>query len=192
MLTARDLSHGLYGAWRLARLDTDAIKYFDVSIEAFWKSFYAAAIVAPVFVLVTIRSLAGGEPSEHAGLFEIVVIEAAGYVIYWTAFPLLMVGVSDLLQRGERYLGYIIAFNWAQVVEQAVFLPALLLSFVSGSRPDEADPVLTTVFFAVTFYYWFIARTALQISGWAAGAVVLLNHVLTIFIELTVQGLLRQ
>ena len=37
----------IYGAWRLALLDPSGLNWFDVSIEGFWRSFFAAAIVAP-------------------------------------------------------------------------------------------------------------------------------------------------
>jgi hypothetical protein len=191
MLTARDLSHGLFGAWRLARLDRGAMAYFDATIDGFWKSFWAAAIVAPAFVVMTAFSLSQANLPERFGFVEIALVEASRYVIAWVAFPLLMTTVADLLQRGERYVGFIVAYNWAQVVEMAVVLPVFLFVVASGLPASEPNAYYTVLFFAITLYYWFIARTALQISGWAAGAVVILNLTLSGGIEYVSSSLLR-
>ena len=43
MITAREVSYGLFGAWRLAHLDRRGMEYFDTSIDGFWRSFWAAA-----------------------------------------------------------------------------------------------------------------------------------------------------
>lgn len=191
MLTARDLSYGLYGAWRLAILDRGAMQYFDATIEGYWKSFYAAAIVAPAFIIMTAFSVVQTDLPAHIGVLDIVLVQTTRYVISWVAFPLLMTTVSDVMQRGERYTGFIVAFNWAQVVEMAIVLPVFLIVAASGLPADEPNTVYTMLFFAIAFYYWFIARTALEISGWAAGAVVIVNFTVSGGIELASLALLR-
>lgn len=191
MLTARDLSYGLFGAWRMARLDRGAMAYFDATVDGFWKSFWAAAIVAPAFVIMTAFSLSQTDLPERFGFVEIALVEASRYVIAWVAFPLLMTTVADLLQRGERYVGFIVAYNWAQVVEMAVVLPVFLFVIAGGLPASQPNAYYTVLFFAITLYYWFIARTALQISGWAAGAVVILNLTLAGGIEYVSSSLLR-
>ena len=37
-----EIFYGVFGAWRLFRLDPKAMAYFDNSVEGFWKSFFAA------------------------------------------------------------------------------------------------------------------------------------------------------
>ena len=179
----RDISHGLYGAWRLAMLDRDAMRYFDTTEDGFWKSFHVALYVAPAFAITIYVSLHATPPPAEVGLLEILAVEATRYVMSWAAFPLLMATVADMLQRGERYVGFVVAFNWAQLVEMAVVLPVFLLVVASGLPPNQPNVVYAILFFAVCFYYWFIARTALQISGWAAGAIVILNMLLSGVIE---------
>jgi hypothetical protein len=190
MLTARDLSHGLYGAWRMAMLDRDAVKYFDASIDGFWKSFYAAAIVAPAVIIVTLFSVARADLPGHIGVFEIAVVKTSQYVIDWVLFPLLMISVGNLLQRGERYIGFIVAYNWGQVVQMAVVLPIFLLFIASGTSADTPNMLSPVLLFAIAFYYWFIARTALQIGGWAAAAVSALSLTLSGGIETIAHALL--
>jgi hypothetical protein len=191
MLTARELSNGLYGAWRLAHLDRSAMQYFDASADGFLKSFYAAAICLPAFLIMMAIKLVHAELPEHIGFFEIAVVEASRYVIVWVAFPLLMSGISDVLQRGERYVGFVVAYNWAQVIETAVVLPIFLVVVAAGATPTEPNAIYTILYFAIGLYYWFIARTAFQISGWAAGAVVIANLILVEMIGATADYLLR-
>ncbi len=191
MLTARELSYGIFGAWRLARFDADAMRYFDTSVDGFWKSFYAAAIALPAFIIMTAFSLAKAELPEHVGFLEVAVVEASGYVMSWVAFPLLMTVVSDVLQRGERYLGYIVALNWAQLLIVAVQLPAFLFVVASGTEPGQPHPVTLIVLFIVSFYLWFVTKAALQINGWAAGGVVIILFTVNSAIEIGCLLLLR-
>ena len=173
MLTARELSYGLFGAWRMALFDRSAMACFDTSVDGFWKSFWAAAIVAPSFIIMTAFGISQADLPERIGFVEIALVEASRYVIAWVAFPLLMTTIADLLQRGERYAGFIVASNWGQVVEMAIVLPVFLVVVASGLPSNQPNAAYTALFFAISVYYWFIARSALEISGWAAGAVVI-------------------
>lgn len=190
MVTARDLSYGLYVAWRFVLLDRSAMQYVDNSVDGFWKSFFAAVIVAPAYLIVAALVYFKTDAPLQAGFVEIVIVQATAYVMSWVAFPLAMATVSELLQRGERYIGYIVAYNWAQVVVMAVSLPVILLVAASGVPLDEPNAMRSVVFFAVAFYLWFIARTALSISGWAAAGIVALDLILAQTIDKTAYLLL--
>ena len=58
MITPVEVVYATYGAWRLARFDCQGLQYFDNTPEAFWRSFYAAVIVAPPFAVLTALQLA--------------------------------------------------------------------------------------------------------------------------------------
>ncbi|MCZ6467897.1 MAG: hypothetical protein O6829_11555, partial [Alphaproteobacteria bacterium] len=125
MLSAREAATSLYGAYRLARFDARGMTYFETSLAGFWRSFYAAVIVAPVFaVLLAMRYAAGGEATDEV---RFASVEAIAYVIAWVAFPLVMVSLARLLDREERYLGYIVAYNWASVLQNGLYLPLVML-----------------------------------------------------------------
>lgn len=191
MITARDISFGLYSAWRFVLLDRGAMQYVDNSIDGFWKSFFAAAIVAPAYLLIVFFIYARAETVLSAGAVEIILVEASHYVMSWVAFPLVMTTVSDMLQRGERYIGYIVAHNWSQVVVMAVQLPVFLLIMASGMATDRPGTLHMMLFFAIAFYQWFIARAALAINGWAAAGVVAGATILEAGIETVAVSLLR-
>jgi hypothetical protein len=47
-----EIQRALQGAWLLARGDTRGMGLFDLSVEGFWRSFAAALLAAPAYVLV--------------------------------------------------------------------------------------------------------------------------------------------
>src|SRR3954447_13476183 len=77
------------GALRLACGDRRGLGFFDTSIDGFWRSFRAAAICYPLYlVLVTFRVAA--PEWTRAGIPDILIVETIGYVISWVGFPLLI------------------------------------------------------------------------------------------------------
>ena len=47
MVSLRELSIAMFGAWRFATLDRSAVQFFDNTPEAFWRSFNAALVALP-------------------------------------------------------------------------------------------------------------------------------------------------
>ncbi len=188
MLSAREAVSALYGAYRLARFDARGMTYFETSIEGFWRSFYAAVIVAPFYATLLFMRHAAGETT--AGGFRFASIEAIAYVIAWVAFPLVMVSVARVLNREERYLGYIVAYNWAAVLQNGLYLPLGMLG-VTGAVPAETARVLGLIALSLILVYaWFIARVALNVGAGAAAALVALDLVLSVFINAVASAML--
>ncbi len=185
MITAREATFALYGAYRLARVDPRGLDYFDATIEGFWRSFYAALLVAPAYVILL--ALAFGDHPVTAGPARLVLVEGIAYVISWTAFPLAMVRFARRLDRSHHYIRYIVARNWAGVLEMAVLLPAVAIA--ASGPAAEALPLLVII--AILLYEWYVARTALEITGGQAAAVVALSVILDMFIDFASSGMLR-
>lgn len=162
MLNLRDLSAGVYGAWRMAWADASGLAHFDDSERGFWLSFWAAAIALPAYALVVALNIAtpdgSGPPID--GL-RLLLVETIAYVIGWTAFPLAMISVADKLGRAQFYSRYIVANNWGGLLEMTAFLPA-----VAAAQAFDALTVLPAlVAIAMFAYQWFIARTALDLTN---------------------------
>ena len=178
-----EISYGVFGAWRLFRLDPKGMTYFDTSLEGFWKSFFAAELVAPAYAIIVAMELSRAETIIHPA--SIVIIQTLAYVINWVAFPLASYYVIQNMGREARFVGYIVAFNWSSVIQMAILLPYSLLA-ASGVLPD---PMTSLIGLAATLvvlgYLWFITRTALDITGFPAVGLVLLGLV----IELVVRGI---
>ena len=186
MITTREATLALYGAYRLARVDPKGLFYFDATIEGFWRSFYAALLVAPAYVILLALDL--GDRPATAGPVKLVLVEGIVYVIGWTAFPLAMVYVARWLGRSQHYICYIVAQNWANVLEIALFFSVVAIAV--GSAAVAVLPLLLAGI-AVLVYEWYIARTALEITGWQAAAVVALSVILDFIITYISSGMLR-
>ncbi len=181
MITTRDIYWGLFAVWRLAHLDKSGMQYIDTTIEGFWKSFFAAAITLPGFAalqalaLVTIPNAAPASPWPR-----VVVLFAIAYVIRWVAFPLAMTGVAEILDRRERYIPTMVAYNWSSVVQIAVALPAGVVVAAAGGGPISLLDLVVMI--GILVYLWFIIRTTLDVPGPTAGALVALDFVLNLLI----------
>ncbi len=181
MLSAREAVLSLYGAYRLARFDARGMTYFETSLEGFWRSFYAAVIVAPFYAVLLLMRHA--VDTTGVGAVRFASVEAIAYVIAWVAFPLAMVPLARVLDREERYLGYIVAYNWASVLQNAVYLPLVMLG-VAGTLPADAANTLTVIaLILILVYTWFIARVALNVGAGIAAGVVAADVILSIFIK---------
>ena len=77
--TVREIQSSLYGAWLLFKLDPRGLEFFEDSIPAFWRSFFAAVIVLPGFAMLQLVDLVETEVS--AGPLATLVVELIAYVV---------------------------------------------------------------------------------------------------------------
>ena len=185
-----EIARALYGAYRLARFDAGGMAYFNATPVGFWRSFYAALFVAPLYLLVRATEYEAG--LTVAPPLRLVLVSAVTYAIAWLAFPVAMVTVARMLDREERYIAYIVAYNWAAVWQSAAFLPVIILGTM-GAMPLAVSQFLTIfVFLAVVVYSWFVSKTAMAVSGSTAAGLVVLGIVLDILIELVAAEMLHR
>ena len=97
MPSFRDIVYGIYGAWRLARLDPGAMTHFDRTVEGFWNSFFAAVIVAPGYALIILFDLAQVEV--EAGALRIFLVQLLAYTTGWVAFPVVVHHVCEAIGK---------------------------------------------------------------------------------------------
>ena len=181
MPTLQETVMSIYGAYRLARLDAAGMSYFDTSVGGFWRSFFAAVIIAPLYaILLAIRFqivAADADPTRF------VLTECIAYVVSWTAYPLVMASLTRMLGCWERFPGYIVAYNWSMVLQIVLVLMVALVS-TTGVLPKEAGPFLSLVIYvAILGYIWFIARAALGVPVLTAAGIVALDITLSYFID---------
>src|SRR6185437_2185808 len=122
MTSLRDDASALYGAWRLACFDRGGIAWFDRSVSGFWRSFRAGVFSYPAFLILLGLGFVDGGPSSGDDPFRVWMVATIGYVISWTALPLVMLPVSRFLGREPRWLDFIIAYNWSQLLQYALLL----------------------------------------------------------------------
>jgi uncharacterized membrane protein len=176
MLSLAEIGPALYGAWRLAHFDPDGMRYFDRSIAGFWRSFRVAVLVAPLWIIV----LAVNFPQIHgeADWLRIVTAETIGYVIAWVAYPLAAFFLTRFVDRQQDYLGFIVALNWASVIQLAVQTPAHVIDSTSLLPGGTGIFLVWATELAALIYEWYITRTALRLSGFGAFGFVVLDYLI--------------
>ena len=181
----------LAGTWRLARGDRGGLSYFDRSFVGFWRSFRAAIISYPLYLVLLAMRVSVGDWQRSGGL-RIVTVETIGYVIGWVAFPLLMMTVTQRLGRAHRFFDFMVPYNWCQLPQSALFVLAGLAveGGMLGPQPGESIGIVA-VFATLVYewYVWYIARVALDTTAAAAVFIALLDFVLGVVISQVTVGL---
>ena len=165
----------LYGAYRLAWFDGSGMAYFNLTVDGFWRSFFAAVLVAPAYAILVGMELSA--EAEDLNLALVFLTEAIAYVLAWCAFPLVAVALTRILGLDRNYVALIVAVNWSAVLQTAAFLAVVLVGLIVPEVLGTLLVTLTTV--AILVYQWFVIRTALQTTGGIALMLLLVYLVLT-------------
>ena len=182
MPTRQEVTRSIYGVWRLALLDASGFAWLNVSIDGFWRSFFAAILVAPLYVLIQI--MGGSADGVADDLGWVVLVKGVGYALSWIIFPVVMLFLSRMFALADFYVGYIIAVNWSSTIQIVAFFAVVALT-AGGVVPAGMGALLiTAVTAALLFYQWFIARVALQVGGLTAAGLVAIDVLLGVFINL--------
>lgn len=182
MVSVREFSAAVYGAWRFATLDRSAAQFFDNTPDAFWKSFNAAVFVAPGYVLLSLIGFI--ERPVEASEIRVLCVETISYVISWVLFPLVMVSYTEAAGRRQHYFRFIGAWNWSAVL-QVYFILGVTAFISSGAVPTEAGTLIAVVASLMTLaYQGFIAHAVLGVAWPVAALVVGIDLFLGIALEL--------
>ncbi len=169
----------LYGTWRIARGDAGGLAFFNYSLQGFWRSFLAAVIIFPAFVLLRGHDLMAA-PDDFP-VMRYMTTEVISYVIRWVAFPLVMFHIAPMLDRAERYIGFITVYNWACVIQMGVYLVALALAALFPMLGVGGFVMIAIV--ATLVYSVYITHLTLAIPVLTASAIVIADFLLSIIIQ---------
>ncbi|MFZ5791535.1 MAG: hypothetical protein ACOY3L_12635 [Pseudomonadota bacterium] len=189
MLTWPEIARGGYGAWRLLLGDARGLEWLDRSPTGVWRSFRLAVLLLPAYALLVWLHLR--EIGTSAPLPRVLFVEISAYAISWTLFPLIMTGLGPMIDRERETPGFIVAYNWANLINLTLYLPIALLNttaLLPEGLMQSLDLVFTVVF---VVYGWFIFKTALNLSGLAALPLAAADFVLSIFIAGISDALIR-
>ena len=170
----------LYGAYRLAWFDPSGMGYFNLTVDGFWRSFFAAVLVAPAYAILVGLQVASEEEPVDLGL--LLVTESIGYVLAWGAFPLVAIVLTRLLGLDRHYVALIVALNWSAVLQTALFLAVVLIGPLLPEVLGTLAITLTTG--AILVYQWFVIRTALEATGGVALMLLLVDLIITSLINM--------
>jgi hypothetical protein len=184
MPSQEEVLRSIYGAYLLARMDQSGMGQFNLSVDGFWRSFFAAVLVAPGYALLVTQDLV--VRPEEVSPFWAFLIEALAYGIGWAAFPLVAIGLTHAFGLSRNYTAMIIAANWAAVIQIGLFLVAIGLGLVLSGL---GGLIVTVITGAILFYQWFVIRTALQATGGIALVFVLVDLIVNSMINLIAESL---
>jgi len=191
-MTIQEALHGIFGAWRLLHFDRTGLQHFGVSPQAFWNSFWAAAIVLPADGIATL--LLALEPAGESGMADTVhsvLVYLEIYAIQWLLFPLVMAAFAETIQRGDRFVLFMVAWNWSNVIRAALILPAIAIFASQGVESTGWGAAIYMAALMLTFIYaGFVARAALDVPPLTAVGVVLLEIGLAIVLWFSAQALI--
>ena len=175
------ISVGLSGAVRLVRLDTQALAYFGDTAADFWRSFLAAAAVAPLFLLyLVIRFF----ESETGGSFPAYLFaQMLAYAIAWLAFPLVMLYAAPVLQKEDRMVRYLVAYNWLSLIQNGVYLPVVMLGITGTFAQGLSNFLAMIALIWVLGMTLFVTRKALEVPFGMAAGIVVMDLLLGVLIE---------
>ena len=179
----QEIVSSLYGAWRLMRLDAAGMTYFNLSSDGFWRSFFAAVMIAPFYVALSYVELADQAEARAA----LMALDFASYCARWAAFVVVMIFIARLLQRSQHYAGFIIASNWISV-------PQWVLGMVVFAVMRELPSVLMVLLYValisvMTLYGFYVARVALGVDRGPAIAIAVIGFLMSFLIHFAVMGL---
>ena len=181
MVSLFEVARSIYGAYRLARLDEGGLAYFDSSPAGALRSFWVAALVAPIFVFATAVGWSAADVPPP--LFRTALVEGLFYVVGWCLFPFVMIYGSRLLDRTPRYPLFLSAYNWSHIIQIAIVLPPLFLG-LTGLLPAEVITLLFLGAYVLTIAYEaYVIRTALDIGMGEAIGLALFDFVLALILE---------
>lgn len=182
-----EIARSVQAALLLARGDPRGMALLDLSVEGFWRSFAAAVIVAPAYILVLLDQYRLLGWPEHP--WPTAVAETASYLLGWVAFPLAAILLTRLLGLSARYVPLIVANNWSTVVQVALYTAVVLVGMILPAQ------LRTTALFAATLavltYQWFVIRTALATTGVIALGLVVIDVLLSITTSRILDGMLQ-
>lgn len=182
MISMTEVARGLTGAIELARGNPSGLGYFDDSRHGFWQSFWAAGLVAPLHLTVSLLYYTDAELAAGPGLY--LLVEALTYVIGWTAFPVVMLSLTQVMGKTDKYIRTIVAYNWAGALQTVALFPISVLIHAETAIPPDAIRLLYLILLiAVLVYIGFVMSTALEIPALAASGFVLLDFALSVTIQ---------
>ncbi len=170
------------GAIRVLRLDPDGVDDFNLTLDGYWRSFYAAMFLLPLYLVY----LMNAPIPEGVSVGRYWLIEAIAYPLTWTLWPLFAIYVCARAGVLRRYTTYIIIHNWAQVLLFGGQLFLVVLAFTvdpGGPGAGLLVPVWAVVLTAETL----IVRVTLGVT-WPQAIVI---EALSFFIALLL-GLSKQ
>lgn len=163
--------YSLSAAWKLVKVDPKAMDYFDLSSDGFWKSFWAVALIIPVFILNLVYTSDAGvsQPIVSSLIYLVTALPVTAIVMYY---------FTKFLNISDHYASMIISYNWLSALTfNIVVIVTLLIITVLPSSQMAGIVIIMVRFYFGGYVAWFMYAKSLRISGWLAVGVLIFEVV---------------
>jgi hypothetical protein len=188
MVNLAEAHRALYGASLLAKFDADGLNAFGHEREDAARSFFAAIIVAPMYIVWAI--LYGQPHPEGTPFLSVFVFESLSYAIGWMIFPLAVWHLSPALGCRTRFFHFLAAYNWAAVIQNGIFMGMDLTFWLTGAPEGARGFFGLALLVYVLLYGWFVAKHGLGLATGPAATIVALDLIIAMFWELISDGMI--
>lgn len=167
---AVSLSDALSGAVMLATGQPAGLGRISADSAGVLRSFWAAALCVPMLLcLRLIDWTLGGVPAAPT---TDLARNLLAFAVGWAGFAVVShLAAERLLDRAERWPGYIAVWNWCNVVQYALLLAAALPALLHAPAPVSEATQLIALGWAL-WLEWFATRLALNVGPWSAAGLV--------------------
>lgn len=158
---------GLRGALLLARGRPAGLRAMPGDMAGAARSFWAAAVGLPPFLLLLAISARQGGVALTA---PVLVLQLLGYAIAWAGYAVLSHRLVGALGKAGRWPRFIAVWNWVNVVQYLLLLGGCLPGLVGAPGWLAQTAVLAAQSWAL-WLEWYAIRLALDATGLVAAAV---------------------
>ncbi|MGD1880224.1 MAG: hypothetical protein ACFB13_22320 [Kiloniellaceae bacterium] len=188
----QEIFYRIYGAWRLARFDAGGAAYFDAAPGAALRSFFAAALVAPAFIIGQLLAFSYAQVTTDANAVTVFLVFALEYCLLWVVPPVIVYRICQTIDREDAFFRFLSANNWSSVVTIHLQLAVTALGAV-GLVPEALAPLVALATYAYMLgYQWFLTRHCLGVNALASAGFVALQFFIGLLIESITLNLIFQ
>jgi hypothetical protein len=194
LITVEEAMRGVFAAWFMFLRDKRAASLLSNDYVTAVKSYWAALLILPLYLVVTTIELTFGTGSgdirnfgvmvEQAGFARAAIAEVCVYVLCWfVAWPLVLDKLAPYLDCDDNFFRYVAAYNWMRVIYVMVgvfYIAALAAGAIPAESRDAAGFALLVVLLT---YHWFVLRHALGANGGYSALLVAAEFLLVTMIK---------
>ena len=176
-LDRNEVARSLTGAWQVFLDKPDAARFFDLSVEGFWRSFRAFALMIPLYALAAAaeyQSLIAGNADVSDSAFVLAKTIASG--IDWILFPILLALIAEPLGITPSYTSFVIVRNWGSVLAN---IPSAIVNllYILGVLDDEVTQIVSLIVVIVQLRYAYLIASRTLGAGIALAAAIVVGDV---------------
>jgi hypothetical protein len=180
MISLREIVNSLFGAYQLARRDPNALNYFNISTEGFYRSFLAMVLAVPLFAIE--NSIDYRKVPTETEIIPFLVLLCIALLVSWGAYLVIMAVFARYMGFSDRYSVFVIVYNWMQFAIILIWLPLSIIA--TGILSGSIAATMTLLFIAATYaLLWYVLKITLNLTGLMATGFAFLEFLIVILVQ---------